>query len=556
MRLALAQLNATVGDLRGNAQKIRAMAAEAATAGADLLLTPELALCGYPPQDLLFKRHFVRAAMEEVEALSADLPLPALIGTVWWGQEGEQLRRPVEPYARVASEAPQGLANAAVLVRNGQVECIARKRLLPTYDVFDEGRYFRPGDPCTFELQETRVGATVCEDLWDEAYSDGPVPELIGHGARVILNISASPFHVGHFAERVAVLQRHARGNSVPIAYCNLVGGQDELVFDGRSLVVDGQGEIVALARAYEEELLIVDLPETATEVGATRNSETHLLEAEPEVLGALVLGLRDYARKCGFSTAVLGLSGGVDSALVACLAADALGPSAVTAIAMPARYTADYSTADAAELAEKLRIGFHVVPIEDTLPLTEQRFATEFGTHRSPITLENMQSRERGQVLMEYSNDRGALLLATGNKTEYALGYSTLYGDMCGGLAVIGDLSKPEVYALARWYNAQHGSPIPVRILDRAPSAELAANQVDPFDYDVIGPLTDLVVERQFSLEELVERGYIRADVERVMRLVRLSEYKRKQAAPILRVSGKAFGIGRRMPIVNHFPE
>jgi NAD+ synthetase len=563
MRLALAQLNATVGDLAGNAARILEAAQRARAAGCDLLVTPELMLCGYPPQDLLFQAHFVQAQLAALADLAAALPLPALIGCVYPAPAtGDPA---TQPFGRVAAETDQPLSNAAVFVAGGAVGAVARKLLLPTYDVFDEWRYFRPGAPCLIEAGGMRLGVTVCEDLWDEQYALHPAAALAGQGAQAIVNLSASPFHAGHFQERLAVLRRHARALHLPLAYCNLVGGQDELIFDGRSMAVDAAGELTALAQAWEEDLLIVELPGGEARVqhppDAPAQEELSPRAGVPtedgpgEVFAALVLGLRDYCRKCGFQTAVFGLSGGVDSALVACLAAAALGAEHVVALAMPSRYTAEMSNSDAALLARRLGIKLHVMPIEDTLPLAERRFAGEFGPHRNPVTLENMQSRERGQILMEYSNDRGALLLATGNKTEYALGYSTLYGDMCGGLAVIGDLNKLDVYALARWYNAQAGREVvPQRILTRPPSAELAENQVDPFDFPVIAPLADLVVEEHLGPEELAARGYSREDIARVLRLVRLSEYKRKQAPPILRVSAKAFGIGRRMPIVNSF--
>jgi NAD+ synthase (glutamine-hydrolysing) len=549
MRLALAQLNATVGDLRGNAGLILAAARRAAAAGCDLLVTPELMLCGYPPQDLLFKAHFIEAQLAELEGLARELPLPALVGCVYPDAAAESM--PADPYERVAAETPLALSNAAVLLRAGRLETVSRKMLLPTYDVFDEWRYFRPGEPCLVEVAGWRVGVTICEDLWDTAYSRRPAADLAAAGAALLVNLSASPFHAGHFKERLAVCRRQARTLGLPVAYCNLVGGQDELIFDGRSMLLDESGELQQLGSAWAEDLLLLDLPALPGGPGAVLPAE----DGPAEVFAALVLGLRDYARKCGFTTAVLGLSGGIDSALVACLAAEALGAAQVTALGMPSRYTAAMSNDDAALLAQRLGIGWHLLPIEDTLPLAEQRFSAEFGAHHRPITLENMQSRERGQVLMEFSNDRGALLLATGNKTEYALGYSTLYGDMCGGLAVIGDLNKLDVYALAQWYNAQAGREvIPARTLRRVPSAELAENQVDPFDYAVIAPLTDLVVEGQLGRAALRACGYSEGDIDRVLRLVRLSEYKRKQAPPILRVSPKAFGIGRRMPIVNAF--
>jgi NAD+ synthetase len=441
---------------------------------------------------------------------------------------------------------------------------VARKALLPTYDVFDEWRYFRPGDPVLIEIAGQPIGVTVCEDIWDEGYARHPVRELAERGAELLINLSASPYHQGQLARRLAVLQRHAAACGLPQLYCNMVGGQDELVFDGRSLALAADGKVHAQAAAWESDLLVVDTAALADAAGTSGDPAPVEPDPDPaaeealaaeELFAALVLGLRDYARKCGFSSAVLGLSGGVDSALVACIAAQALGADNVTALAMPSRHTAQMSNDDAGYLAQRLGIELFTLPIEDSVALAEARFCGAFGAYRSRLTRENLQSRERGKTLMEFSNDRGALLLATGNKTEYALGYSTLYGDMCGGLAVIGDLNKLEVYALARWFNAASGREIiPQRTLEREPSAELADGQVDPFDYAVIAPLADLVIEDHLSVSQLVRRGFPAAEVQRVLRLVRLSEYKRKQAPPILRVSAKAFGIGRRMPIVNTF--
>jgi NAD+ synthetase len=370
-------------------------------------------------------------------------------------------------------------------------------------------------------------------------------------GARLIVNLSSSPFHAGKLAERIAICCRHAAQHHVPVLYCNLVGAQDELIFDGESFALDSAGRLVALGRQFAEALVCVDCAvlDAAPEVPYPTRPR------EKEVFNALCLGVRDYCRKCGFARAVIGLSGGVDSALTACLAAEALGPAQVIGVAMPSRYTAAMSTDDAHALAGCLGLEFHVMPIEDSVLLAQERYRSEFGGYRHGLTVENLQARERGKILMEISNDQNALVLSTGNKTEYALGYTTLYGDMCGGLAVIGDIDKPEVYALARYYNARRGQEIvPERTLSREPSAELREGQVDPFDYPRISPLTDAMIEEHLSREELLDRGYAPEEVERVMRLVRVSEYKRKQAPPVLRVTEKAFGIGRRMPIVNKY--
>ena len=537
MRISLAQLNVTVGDLEGNAAKILHAAAEAKARGCELLVTPELALPGYPPQDLLFKRHFIQAQHRVLDRLVEQAPLPILVGFVSWDRERQ-------------------LYNAAALIEDGELTGVVEKTLLPTYDVFDEWRYFKPAQAVQpLELAGRKLGVTICEDIWDETYERKVVPGLAGQGAEAIINLSSSPFHAGKRRQRIEVCCRHALAHKVPVLYCNLVGAQDELVFDGESLALDAQGRLIALGPQFQEGLVVVDCCVGRDDVSAVQGVPEPECSESCEVFNALCLGTRDYFRKCGFSRAVLGLSGGVDSALVACIAAEALGPENVLCVAMPSRFTAEMSNSDAALLAQNLGVEFKSLAIEESIELASARFEAAFGEYKQGVTFENLQARERGKILMEISNDQNALVLATGNKTEYALGYSTLYGDMCGGLAVIGDVSKPEVYALCSYYNESHGSEvIPRRILTRPPSAELRADQIDPFDYERISPLTDAVVEEHCSPDELVERGYTREEVEQVMRLVRLNEYKRKQAAPILRVTEKAFGIGRRMPIVNRY--
>jgi NAD+ synthase (glutamine-hydrolysing) len=538
MRVGLAQLNLTVGDLDGNAAKLLNAAHEALTQGCELLATPELALTGYPPQDLLFKRHFITAQLDVLDQLAAAAPLPMLVGFVSRREEDGTLR------------------NAAAVIEGGRVKQAVEKMLLPTYDVFDELRYFRPA--CLnipVQLAGHKLGVTICEDIWDAGYERKVVPQLARQGSEAIINLSSSPFHAGKRRERIEICRRHALAHGLPVLYCNLVGAQDELVFDGESLALDARGRLIALGPQFREELVVVDCGAGGAGQGEVPAVPEPTCQHACEVFGALCLGTRDYFRKCGFSKAVLGLSGGVDSALVACVAAEALGPENVLCMAMPSRYTAEMSNTDAELLARNLGVEFKLLPIEDSVRLAMQRYNGAFGEYKQNVTVENLQARERGKILMEISNDQNALVLATGNKTEYALGYSTLYGDMCGGLAVIGDVSKPDVYALCRYYNESRGREVlPQRILTRAPSAELREGQVDPFDYDRISPLADAVVEEHCSPEELMERGYSREEVDLVLRLVRLSEYKRKQAAPILRVTAKAFGIGRRLPIVNRY--
>lgn len=532
----MAQINAAVGDLAGNARRVLDMAREAADCGCQLLLTPELSLTGYPPQDLLFKPHFIADQLRQLhEELAPALPLPALVGFVDRDAEGR-------------------LYNAAAYIDAGAVRQVVHKTLLPTYDVFDEWRYFKPAAAVApVMVGPLPVGVTICEDIWDEVYLRHVVPELAQAGARMIVNLSSSPFHPGKLASRLSICRRHALAHGLPVLYCNLVGAQDELIFDGESFALDGAGRLIALGPQFEEALVCVDIEPLGPPAPAVVLPQR---APEAEMYWALCLGIRDYFHKCGFSRAVIGLSGGIDSALTACLAAEALGARQVIGVSMPSRYTAEMSIEDAQVLARNLGLEFHVMPVEDSVTLAMERYCKEFGQYRSNLTVENLQARERGKILMELSNDHNALVLSTGNKTEYALGYTTLYGDMCGGLAVIGDVSKPEVYALSEYYNQVRGAEIiPRRSITRAPSAELRDNQVDPFDYSRISPLADAVIEEHLSRSELIERGFSQEEVDRVIRLVRLSEYKRKQAPPVLRVSEKAFGIGRRMPIVNKYP-
>ena len=531
MRIGIGQINTIVGDLRGNIEKIVEYSQLAADEGCDLLVTPELAITGYPPQDLLFKDHFIADQFEQmVSVLAGQLMVPTIVGFV--DRRGDSL------------------FNAAALISGRKIKKIIHKTLLPTYDVFDEWRYFKPAsENQPFDLEGEKLGVTICEDLWDEGYDAKVVKRLVAQGATIIINISSSPFHCGKYRQRIDLCADHARANSVPVVYCNLVGAQDELIFDGNSFAVDACGELVKVAAAFREELLVFDSEEAVAPLNVPERSR------EMELFKALETGTADYFSKCGFKKAVLGLSGGVDSALVACIAAEALGPENVLCVSMPSRYTSQASNDDARTLAENLGVQYCVLPIEESIKVATGRFTAEFGDYQQQVTVENLQARERGKILMEISNDQGALVLATGNKTEYALGYSTLYGDMCGGLAVIGDVSKPDVYRLSRYYNkAQGREVIPDRILTREPSAELREDQVDPFDYDKISPLVDCVIEEHASRQELLDGGYKAEDIDLVFRLVRLNEYKRRQAPPILRVTEKAFGLGRKMPIVNRY--
>jgi len=537
MKLYLAQINTTVGDFAGNTERIISACSDAAARQCDIVLLPEMATTGYPPRDLLFLTDFLDrsdAALQEVVMASAMWPeLSVFVGCV--------------------ERFSGGLRNAAAVIKGGKLLGHIAKTLLPTYDVFDELRYFQPATAWLLPTwRGTQIGVTICEDLWDEGYDEKVVPRLTGMGANVILSISASPFCAGKWNERRELLRRHATQSKVPVAYCNLVGAQSELVFDGGSMAVGRDGRLVAAAKTFDGDAIVVEFdPETGDFVG---EAEEPSVSFEEEVFSALVLGTRDFHHKQGFTKCVIGLSGGIDSSLVAAIAARALGPENVLGVAMPSSISGPESAEDARVMAGNLGIEFAEMPIEDSVKLSEERYTRKFGLYAHPETRENLQARERGKILMEISNDQNRLLLATGNKTEYALGYSTLYGDMCGALAPIGDLNKAEVYAVSRWVNSRFGNPIPQRVIAKKPSAELAPGQVDPFDYDVVSPLVDALVEEQVSLEELVQRGFSEGEVRRCAKLLFMSEHKRWQAAPALRVSRRAFGRGRQMPLVSKY--
>ncbi len=585
MKIALAQIDTTVGAFADNAAAIVRQAREAADAGAQLVVFPELTLCGYPPKDLLVLREFVQRQLASLDQLAADPVfgrVPALVGFA-------------EPHRGEGA----GLFNACALLRDGKIAALARKSLLPTYDVFDEARYFDPSPEVTVvEVAGVRVGLSICEDLWNDKlfwqkprYTRDPVEELARQGAQVLVNLSASPYALGKTQVRRDMAAAAARRHGMPVALCNLVGGNDSLVFDGHSLAVSARGETLAEAPGFEERLIFADLSPKPSPAAAPRSTPPlgrekpdpscrtdHVLAPKPdlgalavvsayeldlsdagcaELAAALTLGIRDYARKTGFRTAVLGLSGGVDSALTAVLAARALGPTNVTAIAMPSRYTASMSNEDATLLAERLGIHFHTIAIEPIFQSYLLALEPIFRGRKPDVTEENLQARIRGTLLMAYSNKTGALLLSTGNKSELGTGYSTLYGDMAGGLAPIGDLSKTAVYALARWFNRQGREVIPDRILTRPPTAELRENQTDQDTlppYDQLDRVLRGHVEEHLGVGELTERGIPEDLARRVLKLVVQSEYKRRQAAPVLRVTARAFGEGWRFPIAHAY--
>ena len=540
MRIGFAQINPTVGDLRGNFDKIVATYERLANAGAELVLTPELAITGYPPQDLVFKSQFVPqnlAILEELHARVGTVPL--LVGYV---DRNDGRGKPFH--------------NAAALLQRGAPVQKTHKSLLPTYDVFDEDRYFEPARTVRpFHVLGRTIGVTICEDIWTERYLPRPFYDvepcrsLVEQGAELILNLSASPFSLGKAAVRAEMLAALARSFAVPICYCNAVGGNDQLVFDGDSLAVNGRGDLIAQLAAFAEAEAIVDTAAAAAVPLKPRESSAALNDA-------LVLGLRDYMRKCGFRSAVLGLSGGIDSAVVAAIAVEALGPENVVGVSMPSPYSSRGSIADALALSRNLGITCLQIPIGDAFACFKAQFKEVFAGLPEDTTEENMQSRLRGMILMSLSNKFGHLLLTTGNKSELAVGYCTIYGDMAGGLAVISDVPKTMVYDLARWMNRSRET-IPSSTIEKPPSAELKPGQVDQDTlppYDVLDEILRLYVEENLSARDIAERGFDEKTVRWVQRRVDLNEYKREQAAPGIKVTSRAFGVGRRMPIAQRY--
>jgi NAD+ synthase (glutamine-hydrolysing) len=613
MRLALCQMNATVGDITGNAERIRAGIAEAAAAGAELVLFGELALTGYPPEDLLLKEHFLADAGAALAALAAEVPA-GIVAVVGFPERAEDVY------------------NSAAVLAGGNIHAIYRKVYLPNYGVFDEQRYFQAGlAGAVIDVGSERVGVTVCEDIWEPG---PPASEEALAGATLILNISASPYYAGKGSERERMFAQRARDNLACIAFCALVGGQDELVFDGHSCVLDHAGATIARAAQFREELLVCDVDLEAAAAARLRDpsarpaarraqSRARVLPAlapapsshattdaqqavvhttaappgapggrlavplapmEAEIYGALMLGLRDYVRKNGFEQVVLGLSGGIDSALVACLAADALGRERVNAAIMPSPYSSSETQDDARALARALGVRTHELAIEPMMRAYEDALRADFAGRETDITEENLQARIRGNLLMALSNKFGWLLLATGNKSEMSVGYTTLYGDLAGGFAVIKDVPKTLVYRLCAWRNAPAGAdavdaiapradgprdaardaarvaahqPIPISIIERAPSAELRTDQRDEDSlapYPILDRILEGYVELDRSREQLIAEGLPEADVERTIRLVDLAEYKRRQAPPGIKITPRAFGRDRRMPITNRY--
>jgi len=551
MRIAIAQLNPIVGDIEGNAERILEAAQTAFNRGAELLLTPELSLCGYPPRDLLLNLGFVEKMSRQLQLLSQELPekLAVLVGFVEKNTS-----------ATVRGEKP--LFNSIALVKSQEIKQIFTKRLLPTYDVFDEDRYFASGKESQyFQLTENnfKIGVTICEDVWNDEqfwgqrqYAVNPIADLANLGVDLIVNLSASPYSVGKQKLRESLLSHSATRYNLPIVYVNQVGGNDDLIFDGDSVAFNRQGEVIYRAQAFTSSLELIEFNQDLLP------AVIHPLpvDEDEEIYRALVLGVRDYVQKCGFKRVIFGLSGGIDSSLVAAIATDALGKENVLAVMMPSPYSSDHSISDAVALVNNLGIKSEKLAIKEIMTaydqLLERLFAgTDFG-----IAEENLQSRIRGNLLMALSNKFGHLLLSTGNKSEMAVGYCTLYGDMNGGLAVIADVPKTRVYSLCRWLN-RHGEIIPLNVINKAPSAELKPNQKDQDSlppYEILDAILALLIDRHQSAEQIIAAGFEPEIVQKVIKLVKNAEFKRKQAPPGLKISDRAFGTGWRMPIASRW--
>jgi NAD+ synthase (glutamine-hydrolysing) len=545
MNIGIAQINPVVGDFPGNAKRILAAYRECLDAGAQIVLTPELSLAGYPPRDLVFKSQFVPKCLQALDYLAGESrTVPLLVGYV----DHHHPTKPGKPFR-----------NAVAWLEGGTIRHRVWKTLLPTYDVFDERRYFEPGESCEpIVWNGKRIGLTICEDIWTEDYLQrpfydrDPVDELAAKGIDLLLNLSASPFHLGKPILRRAMIGGIAHRIKVPVVYCNTVGANDQLVFDGHSLVAGANGRIAVQLPGFRETCRVVDPFLTVDDDVPCEDGETS------QLYQALVLGLRDYVTKCGFSSVCLGLSGGIDSALTAVIAADALGAQNVRGLTMPSPYSSRGSVEDSFALAKSLGIRCDEVPIAGALEAVKAAMRPLFEGKPEDVTEENMQARIRGLLLMALSNKENHLLLTTGNKSELAVGYCTIYGDMNGGLAVISDLPKTRVYEVARWINRER-EIIPWNTIDKPPSAELRPDQKDQDTlppYDILDGILELYVEHQFSPDEIIARGYAEGTVRWVQRRVDLNEWKRHQAAPGLRVTSKAFGVGRRMPIVQRFIE
>ncbi|WP_445244754.1 NAD+ synthase [Microcoleus sp. OTE_8_concoct_300] len=570
MKITIAQLNPTIGDIFGNSHLILEAAKKAEVEGANLLLTPELSLIGYPPRDLLMNPSFIAAAGAQLQQLAQALPpnLAVIAGTV-------------VPNANAVQLGGKSLFNSAVLLQNGAVKKVFHKRLLPTYDVFDEDRYFEPGENSNyFTIGELKIGVTICEDLWNNeefwgkrSYPGDPVSDLAKLGVDLVVNLSASPYSAGKRGVRSAMLQHSVIRCGIPIIYANQIGGNDDIIFDGSSFAVNRKGDLIEVLASFETDFAVLEYDAAKQDLVGSNQQSAAGIEAAPlsfypavgnaEIWAALVLGVRDYVRKCCFSKVVLGLSGGIDSALVAAIASCAIGPENVLGVLMPSPYSSDHSVNDALELARNLGIAIELLPIGDLMKTYDRTLADLFVNTTFGIAEENIQSRIRGNLLMAISNKFGHLLLSTGNKSEMSVGYCTLYGDMNGGLAVISDVPKTRVYSLCRWLNSEFEQGkdeailgkelIPVNIINKAPSAELKPGQVDQDSlpaYDVLDDILQRFIEHHESAQQIIAAGHDEAVVKRVVKLVTQAEFKRRQAAPGLKISDRAFGTGWRMPI------
>ncbi len=578
MKIAIAQLNPTIGDLTQNAQQILAAAQIAADMGADLMLTPELALCGYPPRDLLLNPSFIDRMSDQLWSMAAQLPerLAVLVGTVTRNPNADQ-------------KGQKPLFNSVSLLENGIVRQTFHKRLLPTYDVFDEERYFESGQDSNHCLiRGIHVGISICEDLWNDelfwgkrSYESNPIAELANLNVDLIVNLSASPYTFGKPHLRERMLQHSAQRFNQPIVYVNQIGGNDDLIFDGNSFAVNPDGQVITRAKAFDTDLIILDCQSGQRTLVAVEPSAPtpYLFTADSEIWSALVLGVRDYARKCGFSKIVLGLSGGIDSALVAAIAAVALGPDNVLGVLMPSPYSSDHSVSDALALARNIGIKTQTIPIQTVMRGFDESLAPLFAGTEFGVAEENLQSRIRGNILMAIANKFGYLLISTGNKSEMSVGYCTLYGDMNGGLAAIADLPKTRVYSICQWLNEEanwhkenghltgnaltiaavpfSSPPIPDHILTKPPSAELRPGQVDQDSlpaYEILDDILERLIEQHQAVTTIVAAGHDAVTVERVAKLVKIAEFKRRQSPPGLKITDRAFGTGWRMPIAQQW--
>ena len=532
MNLSICQINPSLGDFKRNKEKIIKYIFKSKDLNADIIIFPELAICGYPPLDLIWEDGFIMENDLVLNAVANVSTVPIIIGCI--------------------RAEKNSIYNSAAICFDGKLQKYCDKILLPNYDVFDEKRFFHSGQtPKVFKIpindRSRKIGIQICEDMWDDDYNCKVSNLQKEMGAELIINISASPYHENKINDRIKHVSLKAKQLGLPFIYCNMIGGQEELIFDGSSFAISKEGLLLSQARSFKEDLKIVNL-------ASNRENIPYAMCREEQIFHALCLGVKDYFLKTGHEKTVIGLSGGIDSALVASIAVSALGKNNVCGISLPSKFSSAHSLNDAKQLATNLGIEYQVIKINSIIESFETTLKPSFKNENSNIAEENIQSRVRGNLLMALANKFGWLVLSTGNKTELALGYCTLYGDMIGALSVIADLSKNDVYAVSKWINKHNQNCIPINSLLKPPSAELSPNQVDPFDYSIISPLVDDMIEKQKSLSVLISEGFEESLVHDIYKKIKINEYKRRQAPPGLRVSSKAFGIGRRLPIVNNF--